>query len=71
MLSSCLAVSFCIEIYASGIDFGYGFNPCAPVVGILSFFLLEPQQCSSERDMLDMLPLVGLLWWQLPLFSFQ
>jgi hypothetical protein len=33
--------------------------PCAPVVGVLSFFLLELQQCSSERGMLEMLPLQG------------
>jgi hypothetical protein len=36
------------------------------------FFLLELQQCLSERGMLDTLPLAGfLLWCQLPLFSPQ
>jgi hypothetical protein len=36
--------------------------PCAPVVGVLCFFpLLVLPQCSSERGMLDMLPLPRLL----------
>jgi hypothetical protein len=35
----------------------------APGVGILRFFLLVLQQCSSERGMLDILPLAGFLLW--------
>jgi hypothetical protein len=31
--------------------------PCAPRVGVLSFFLLELQQYSSEMGVLDVLPL--------------
>jgi hypothetical protein len=66
---NCLAVSFCVEIYASGVGFGYGFNLLCPCSWCFKFFLLF-QQCSSEMNMLDMLPFVGfLLWWQLPLSS--
>jgi hypothetical protein len=30
MESTCLAISFCAEIYASGVVFGYGFNLLCP-----------------------------------------
>jgi hypothetical protein len=40
------------------------------MVVVLSFFLLELQQFSSERGMLEMLALAEfLLWYRLPLFS--
>jgi hypothetical protein len=46
--------------------------PCVSVVGVLSFFLLELQQYSSERGILDMLPLAGFKsCGRLPLFSPQ
>jgi hypothetical protein len=35
---------------------------CAPVVGVLRFFLLEFQQCFSERAILDILSLAALLF---------
>jgi hypothetical protein len=38
----CLAVSFCIEIYAFGVVLGYCFNLCVPVVGVLSIFSFPP-----------------------------
>jgi hypothetical protein len=38
MESGCLAVSFCIKIYASVVVFIMVFISCAPVVGVLSFF---------------------------------
>jgi hypothetical protein len=45
---------------------------CNPVVGVMSFFLLELQQFCSESSMLEMLPFAGfLLWYRLPLFSPQ
>jgi hypothetical protein len=58
----------------SGVGFGYGFNllcPCSWCFEFLGvFFLLELQECSSERGGLDKLPLAGfLLWCQLSLFS--
>jgi hypothetical protein len=61
----------CIEIYTSDLFLAMVLISRMPVVGILRvFFLLELQQCSSERGMLDMLYLVGfLLWYQLPPFS--
>jgi hypothetical protein len=53
MESGCLAVSFCVEIYTSGVVFSRVLIPYAPVVGVLWFFFffsfLVLQQCSSER----------------------
>jgi hypothetical protein len=72
MESSCLAVSFCIEIYAFEIVLVRVLIPCSPEIGVFEFFLLELQQYSSERGMLDILPLAGfLLCCRLPLFSPQ
>jgi hypothetical protein len=34
-------------------------NPCVSVFGVLSFFLLELQQFSSEKGIVEMLPLAG------------
>jgi hypothetical protein len=48
MENSCLAVSFCIEIYESGVVFGEGFNLLLPCSWGLEFFLFELHQCSSE-----------------------
>jgi hypothetical protein len=49
MEDSCPAVSFRIEIYASEWFLVRILIPCVPVVGVLSFFLLELQQCSSSE----------------------
>jgi hypothetical protein len=38
MESGCLAVSFCVEIYTSGVVFSRVLIPYAPVVGVLWFF---------------------------------
>jgi hypothetical protein len=38
MENDCLAGSFCVEIYASGIVLVKVLISCAPVVGVLSFF---------------------------------
>jgi hypothetical protein len=67
----CLDVSFCVEVYASEIVSGCGFNLLCPFsLYFEGFFLLELYQCSSERGVQDMLPLVGfLLWCRLPLSS--
>jgi hypothetical protein len=35
---NCLAVSFCVEIYASGVGFGYGFNLLCPCSWCFKFF---------------------------------
>jgi hypothetical protein len=52
--NGCLAASFHIEIYASGVVFVWILVICVPVVGVLSFlFLLELQQFFSERSMLE------------------
>jgi hypothetical protein len=60
MESNCLAVSFYVEIYVSVVVIGYGFSllcPCSCFeVLLLLFFLLELQQCSSERGMLNKVP---------------
>jgi hypothetical protein len=55
--SGCLAVSFCIEIYATGVIFGKGFNPLCPVLGVLSFFF-----CTSRSS-----PQTGVFWKCYPL----
>jgi hypothetical protein len=61
MESSCLAVSVYIEIYIFGLVWVRVLIPCALIVRVLSFFLLELQQYSSKRGMLDMFPLAGFL----------
>jgi hypothetical protein len=48
-----IAVSFCIEIYASGVVFGYSFNPLGPCSWSFEFILFDLQQFSSARSMLD------------------
>jgi hypothetical protein len=73
MGSSCLAVSFCVDFYTSGVVVGYGFNLSWPCNWYFEdFSLLDLQHYSPEKGMLDMLPFAGfLLWCQLPLFSPQ
>jgi hypothetical protein len=61
--TGCLAVSFCVEIYTLGVVLVRILNPSAPVVGVLNFFLMEIQQFSSDRGMLEMLHLAGFLLW--------
>jgi hypothetical protein len=68
--SFCFAISFCIEIYAFGVIFDVGFNPLCPYHWGFEFFPPGAPKVSSERVMLEMLPLaVFLLWCRLPLFS--
>jgi hypothetical protein len=38
----CLDVSFCVEIYASGVVVVMVLISCAPIVGVLSFFFPPP-----------------------------
>jgi nitrate reductase NapE component len=42
MESGCFAISICIEIYASGVVFGYGFNLLCPCNWCFEVFFFPP-----------------------------
>jgi hypothetical protein len=64
MESGCLAVSFCIEIYASGVVLVMVLISSSPVVGVLIFF--NPGASAvflREEGILNMLSFAGFFLW--------
>jgi hypothetical protein len=60
MESGCLAVSFCVEIYTSGVVLGYGFNILCPCIWCFEVFFSFSWSSSS-------VPQRGVCWICCPL----